>query len=77
MLGLKHARKTKGLSLAELAERTGIHPVSLARAERPEQDVKVSTVLAIAKALDVPVCELIDEGTHHAEHHKRRRPRRP
>lgn len=75
MESLKRARKAKGLSLAQLAERIGLHPVSLARAERPGQDVKASTVVAIAKALNVPACELLDEGARH-ERHRRKRTRR-
>jgi transcriptional regulator with XRE-family HTH domain len=70
---LKRARKRAGLSLAELAERSGLHSVSIARAERTGQDVKVSTVTAIARALGVPVCELIDEGERHERHERRRR----
>ena len=34
MESLKRARKRAGLSLAELAERCGLHSVSIARAER-------------------------------------------
>lgn len=70
---LKRARKLRGLSLAQLAERIGIHPVSLARAERPGLDPTVSTLVAIAKALDVPVCELLDERIKHGRDHRRKR----
>lgn len=61
---IKAARKKAGLSLAELAERTGLHAVAIARAEREGQDVKASTVARIAKALGVPVCELFEESGH-------------
>ena len=76
MRSLKIARKAKGLSLAQLSARTGIHPVSLARAERPRQDVRVSTLAAIAKGLGVPVCELVDEGEKHERHRRKRTSRR-
>ncbi len=64
MDGLKRARKRAGLSLAEVAELTGLHRVAIARAERAGQDVKASTVAVIAKALGLPVCELFDDSGH-------------
>jgi transcriptional regulator with XRE-family HTH domain len=73
---LKRARHAKGISLTQLAKMTGLHEVSIARAERIGQDVKVSTVVAIARALKVPVCELIDEGEPHERHERRSRRRR-
>lgn len=73
MESLKRARKLRGLSLADLAARIGIHPVSLARAERPGLDPAVSTLVAIATALDVPVCELLDEKVKHERDHQRRK----
>lgn len=75
-MSLKRARHAKGISLTQLARLTGLHEVSIARAERPEQDVRVSTVVAISRALGVPVCELIDEKERH-ERHERRSRRRP
>ena len=73
MEGIKRARKTAGVSLTELAERTGLHRIALARAERPGQDVKASTVGRIARALKVPVCKLYDESGHER---RRRKPSR-
>jgi transcriptional regulator with XRE-family HTH domain len=70
---IKRIRKAKKLSLSQLAARTGLHPVALARVERSGQDAKASTVLAIARALGVPVCELFEEGPH--EHHRRKQKR--
>jgi transcriptional regulator with XRE-family HTH domain len=64
MESLKRARKRAGLSLSELAERCGMLPQAIARAERTGWDVKASTVAAIAKALDIPACELIEGGRH-------------
>jgi transcriptional regulator with XRE-family HTH domain len=61
---IKRARKASGLSLTEVAERSGVHRMSLARAERHRIDVKASTLVAIAKALRVPVCELFEETGH-------------
>lgn len=73
MDSLKRARRAKGVSLTQLAERTGLHEVSIARAERPGQDVKVSTALAISRALGVPICELVDEGARHGRYATKRR----
>jgi transcriptional regulator with XRE-family HTH domain len=62
---LKHARKSRGVSLAQLAERTGLHRVSIARAERIGVAASVATVRAIATALDIPICALLDERIPH------------
>lgn len=70
MESIKQARKRKGLSLAEVGERAGMHREAIARAERTGQDPRASTVAAIAKALAVPVCELFEESGH--ERRKRR-----
>jgi transcriptional regulator with XRE-family HTH domain len=61
---IKKLRKARGLSLSQLAERTGLLPEAIARAERKGQDVRASTVAAIAKGLGVPVCELFEESGH-------------
>ena len=71
---MKRSRKAKGMSLTEVAERAQLHPQAVARAEREGVDPRFSTVVAIAKALDVPLCELV-EGVNHGKH-QRRRPQR-
>lgn len=71
MESIKRARKARGLSLTEVAERSGVHRMSLARAERAGIDVKASTVVAIAKALGLPVCELFEETGHEQQRRKR------
>ncbi len=73
MDSIKRARKARGLSLTEVAERSGVHRMSLARAEREGIDVKASTLVAIAKALDLPVCELFEETGHERKRGKRQR----
>jgi len=66
------------MSLAEMGEATGIHPVSIARAERPGLDVRVSTVRAICHALGLSVSQFF--ATYEKEkgptHGRRRRTRR-
>jgi transcriptional regulator with XRE-family HTH domain len=61
---IKRVRKALGLTLREVAERSGLLPEAVARAERKGQDVRASTVAAIAGALGVPVCELFEESGH-------------
>jgi len=64
---IKRARKATGLSLTEVAERSGVHRMAIARAERVGTDVKASTLSAIARALGVPVCELFEKSGHERE----------
>jgi transcriptional regulator with XRE-family HTH domain len=64
MESIKLARKARGLSLTEVAERSRVHRMAIARAERAGTDVKATTMAAIAKALGVPVCELFEETGH-------------
>lgn len=47
--------------MSEVGERAGLDRTAVARAERPGYDPRASTLVAIAKALGVPVCELFDE----------------
>ena len=65
---MKHARKAKGMSLADVASRSGLLPETIARAERPGVDPRISTVVLIAKAIGVPICELLNEGAKHERH---------
>ena len=69
---LKRARKAKGLTLAEVAERAGLLDEAVARAEREGTDPRFSTVTKIAAAIGVPLCELA-EGTPKHEHRARRK----
>ena len=70
---MKQVRKAVGMSLTEVAEGSGLLRQAVARAERPGIDPRISTVLAIAKALGVPVCELVTKDAKH-ERHGRKRP---
>lgn len=69
MESIKRIRKRRGLSLTEVSTRSGLHREAIARAERPETDVRATTLAAIAKALGVPVCDLFEAGEH--ECHRR------
>ena len=57
-------RKEKGLSQSQLAERSGVHPKAISkleRGERPLSNLRLSTALALADALQVDPHQLIDE----------------
>jgi transcriptional regulator with XRE-family HTH domain len=69
---LKAARKARGLSLAEVAEGSGLLRSAVARAERSDVDPRISTVIAFAKALGLPLCEIVDKNAKHGPHAKRR-----
>lgn len=71
---LKRARKAKGLTLAQVAERAGLLDEAVARAERAGVDPRLSTVVKIAAALDVPLCQLVEDQPKH-EHRKAKRRR--
>jgi transcriptional regulator with XRE-family HTH domain len=57
---IKRLRNAQKLSQEALAHRCGIHPVELARAERGERDMRISTVAKIARGLRVPAKDLLD-----------------
>lgn len=64
---IKRARKTLGLSQAELARKAGVSPAYLSELEagharRPSGDV----LLRIASALDMTIAELLDEDVRPA-----------
>jgi transcriptional regulator with XRE-family HTH domain len=52
-------RKRLGITQEALAERSNMHPVEIGRAERGLRDLRVSTVVKIARGLDVPACDLL------------------
>jgi transcriptional regulator with XRE-family HTH domain len=52
-------RDRLGITQEALAHRSGLHPVELSRAERGVRDMRVSTVVKIARGLEVPPGELL------------------
>jgi XRE family transcriptional regulator, fatty acid utilization regulator len=56
---LRHARRAKGLTLAELGERVGRAPSVLSLIENGRREPKLSLIEALAAALSVPVAELL------------------
>jgi transcriptional regulator with XRE-family HTH domain len=47
--------------LADVAERSGVHRMSIARPERAGIDLQASTLVAIAQTLGVRVCQPFGE----------------
>ena len=61
MTHLHSIRTQQGLSLRSLAEKSGVHYVSLAKMEAGTLDPRLSSVQRVATALGVSVSELIGE----------------
>lgn len=55
---IKAQRKRRELTQEKLAHRAGMHPVEVGRAERGVRDMRVSTVVKLARGLEVPPMEL-------------------
>lgn len=60
-LNLKIARVKKGLSQKELANKVGISPATVSKAETGKFDLRLSTLLKLSKILDVTVEELLPD----------------
>src|ERR1700743_1416957 len=56
---LRHLRRTRGLTLAELGERVGRAPSALSLLENARREPKLSVLEDLARALSVPVEELL------------------
>jgi predicted transcriptional regulator/transcriptional regulator with XRE-family HTH domain len=56
---LRHVRRSRGLTLAELGERVGRAPSALSLIENGRREPKLSLIEALAAALSVPVAELM------------------
>jgi transcriptional regulator with XRE-family HTH domain len=58
---LKAARKRLGLTQEQVAERSGVHATEISRIEAGKRDPQVSTLRRLAKAVEVPPGQLLDE----------------
>jgi transcriptional regulator with XRE-family HTH domain len=56
---IRSHRKRLDLTQEALAYKCGMHPVELGRAERGKRDLRISTVVKIAKGLEIAACELL------------------
>ncbi len=50
--------------MATLARIAEMHPSEISLLERGLRDVRLSTIVRLARALDVPLCDLLDEVDH-------------
>lgn len=61
-LVLKKHRKAKGLSQEALAEKADLHPTHVSLVERFERNPSLNVAHALARALGVPLSQLIAEA---------------
>ncbi|WP_159620864.1 XRE family transcriptional regulator [Ruania sp. LNNU 22110] len=59
---IRHARTRAGLTLAQLAERSGSTPSQLSHIENGRREPRLTLLTTIATALDVPTSDLLDHG---------------
>jgi DNA-binding Xre family transcriptional regulator len=57
---VRAARVARGWTQEELAHRTGLASVQVSRIERGKREVRLSTLLRLVRALDVPPAALLD-----------------
>jgi DNA-binding XRE family transcriptional regulator len=58
---LRELRAEHGLSQDDLANRTDVHPTAIGRLERGSREPRLTTILRIARGLDVQPGALLDE----------------
>lgn len=56
-------RKALGLSQEQLADKAGVHRTYIGMIERAEKNVTLCNIERLAKALNVPICELLNNNT--------------
>lgn len=56
---MKALREAKGWSQEELADRAGLHRTYISAVERAVRDPTLTVIARIAKALKVPISELL------------------
>lgn len=61
---LRELRAKQGVSQDDLARETDVHPTAIGRLERGSREPRLTTILRLARGLDVRPGELIDDLTH-------------
>jgi transcriptional regulator with XRE-family HTH domain len=59
-LNIRTKRQKQGLTQEALAHRCNMHPVEIGRAERGVRDLRISTIVKVAKGLNIPAGELLN-----------------
>ncbi|HEX5526784.1 MAG TPA: helix-turn-helix transcriptional regulator [Solirubrobacterales bacterium] len=57
---LRDARTRSGMTQEQVADRSGVHATEVSRIEAGKRDPRVSTVLRLAKALNVKPGQLLE-----------------
>jgi transcriptional regulator with XRE-family HTH domain len=57
---VRRARRDAGLSQMALADRCGLHFTEISRLELAERDPRLTTILKVARGLDMTPSELLD-----------------
>ncbi|MGQ9498368.1 MAG: helix-turn-helix domain-containing protein [Desulfotomaculales bacterium] len=57
---VRRLRKRRGISQEELADRAGLHRTYIGSVERGERNISLENIVAIARALDVSLAELVE-----------------
>lgn len=58
---MRDLRKARGISQDDLAYRTGVHPTAIGRMERGRREPRLTTILRVARGLDVRPGALLDD----------------
>ena len=74
---VRHLRVRRGLTQEGLAELADIPPLRVQRVERGEADVRVTVLVALARALNVPLARLFNARELTERREGRPRARRP
>jgi len=56
---IRRIRRAAGLSQTELSDRCGLHFTEISRLERGVRDARLSTIVKLARGLDVQPAELL------------------
>jgi transcriptional regulator with XRE-family HTH domain len=62
---LKAARAREGVSLSEMARRSGISKATLSQLEAGTGNPTIETVFSLSRALEAPISELLEPRAHH------------
>lgn len=57
---VRTARKARGWTQEDLAQRTGLATVQVSRIERGQREIRLTTLLRLLAAFEVPPAELLD-----------------
>lgn len=61
---IRKVRKSKNMTQVELADKLKVDPGKIGRTERGEYDFKISSLIYIARGLDVKICELLENDRY-------------